>query len=151
MNFTPHPENFNNGWSEAQLNKALKMREIWQDSLRHENNQIRAILQHAWFPHFFAIQDFLGNSKSGYELESTIFISDKTRLVPPSQIMLKRPTETWVNVTFYWVPEITDDELNPEEFEIIPVEFSKKQEAYIYCKLREFSAEINLPVNIVYE
>jgi len=150
-NIPQHPENSSDGWSEEKLNQALHLRQIWQDSLKHENNHIKALLQDGWWPYFLFITKYLGNSKRGYELESSVFITDKPVLVPPSQITTTRPTTPWIQISFYYVPEISDDELENSEFEILPADFNKRQEAYINKVLNEFSDEIGLPVNIVYE
>jgi len=152
MNPMQHPENTNNSFSPDRLAEALKLREIWQDSLRHENSRIRFMLQEAWFPYFVFIRKYLSNVNPNYELESNIFISDKTRLVPPSQFMEMRSTEPTISLTFYWIPQIVEDTIEEDmDFEIIPVDFNKKQEAYILKILNKFSEEIGLPVNVIYE
>jgi hypothetical protein len=148
-----HPENSNDGWSRKGLTEALRLREIWQDSLKHENNRIRAMLQDAWFPYFLFIQKHMKDVEPGYELESNIYISDVNKLVAPSQIGFERATEPIIQITFYWVPEFCDeDNSNIEvEFEIRPVKLTKNQTTYITKVMDKFSATILLPVKMLYE
>ncbi len=151
MNIQQDPENFA---SKANLDNALKLRNIWQDSLKTENAHIKAILQHEFFPYFLSITKTIGNTKKGYELESSIFISDKPILVPPSQMATTRPTKTIVQISFYYVPEINEEEdLENEdnEFDIIPAIFTSKEGTYINQILHKFSIKIGLPVTIIYE
>jgi hypothetical protein len=145
-----HPDNTSNSneWSESNLQNALKLRQIWKDTLAQENEKIRNILQNAWFPYFALIRNYLKNLKDGYELESTIFVAER----PTLKLPINRIMEPYVEVTFYLLPELTDDDVEKDkEFEIIPIEFNKKQETYIKKLMLKFSEEIKMSVVLLYE
>ena len=145
-----HPENTDNQyeWSEESLQTSLKLRQIWKDSLIHENDKIRAMLQNAWFPYLEIIKNYLKIIKDGYELESTVFVVDRPILTLPVDKII----EVYAEVTFYLLPELTDDDIDEDkDFEIIPLKFNKKQETYIKKLLKKFSDEIKLPAVLIYE
>ena len=154
MEFMEHPENTDNGWSwsEDSLSKALKMRQIWQDSLKHENNRIHSILQDAWFPYLLFIKKYLKPIKPGYEIEANVFISDRPKLVLKSKPYPDRVMEPCVEIMFYWLPMITEDDVeNDKEFEILQATFNKREQSYLQKVLKKFSSEIGLPSVVIYE
>lgn len=152
-----HPENPDNfEWSKNKLIDSLKMRGIWQDSLEHENNLIKAMLQDCWFPYFKIIEAFLGNSKKGYELESGIFLTDEARVLPIFDTSKERKVQPLIEVAFYWVPltvsNTFEEDLYKIEIGMIPWKITNKyQQAFILENIEKFQEEIGLPVIIVYE
>jgi NAD-dependent DNA ligase len=152
MNFMEHPENTDgNEWSIKSLEESLKLRQIWQDSLRHESKKIRGLLQHAWYPYFALIQHKLKDLEPGFELESCIYIHDKFKLLPPSKMATERYMTTIAQLTFHWVPILSEDDEIDENFKIIVAEFDKKTETFIKKVATKFAAEVNMDIEILYE
>ena len=151
MNTSKDPENTSE-WSKGKFDAALKLRNIWYNNFKHENLHIRGLLQDAWFPYLVQIQREYKHLKTGYELESNVFITD----IPlPTNMKNNFKNHVLVQINFYWVPEITEDDLTLEvhdpDYEVIPVEFNKKQEKFVVKLMEKFSEEIGLKVNLIYE